>query len=68
MITNHLVSSGYRRIAFAAKHYNCPIYKGIQAYKDVLIDNNIDFNPDYLIYSNLLLRIHMMYQPVYQQI
>lgn len=54
MITNHLVSSGYRRIAFAAKHYNCPIYKErIQAYKDVLIDNNIDFNPDYLIYSEL---------------
>jgi len=52
MITNHLVSSGYRRIAFAAKHYNCPIYKErIQAYKDVLNENNIDFNPDYLIYS-----------------
>ncbi|MEA4917997.1 LacI family DNA-binding transcriptional regulator [Proteiniphilum sp.] len=52
MLTNHLVSSGYRRIAFAAKHYNCPIYKErVQAYKDVLNKNNIAFNPDYLIYS-----------------
>lgn len=56
MLTNHLVSSGYRKIAFAAKHYNCPIYKErVQAYKDVLNKNNIVFNPDYLIYSELTL-------------
>lgn len=55
-LTSHLVSSGFRRIAFAAKHYNCPVYKErIQAYKDVLIKNNIAFNPDYLIYSELTL-------------
>lgn len=52
MITNHLISSGYRKIAFAAKHYNCPIYKErIQAYKDILNENGIDFNPDYVIFS-----------------
>lgn len=56
MLTNHLVSSGYRKIAFAAKHYNCPIYKErIQAYKDVLTKNDIVFNPAYLIYSELTL-------------
>jgi LacI family transcriptional regulator len=54
MLTNHLVTSGYKKIAFAAKHYNCPIYKErIQAYKDVLSENNVEFNPDYLIYSEL---------------
>lgn len=56
MLTNHLVSSGYRRIAFAAKHYNCPIYKErVLAYKDVLNKRNIVFNPNYLIYSELTL-------------
>lgn len=56
MLTNHLISSGCRRIAFAAKHYNCPIYKErVQAYKDLLAKNNIEFNPDYLIYSELTL-------------
>ena len=52
MLTNHLVTSGYRRIGFAAKHISCPIYKQrIKAYKDVLNENEIAFNPDYLIYS-----------------
>ena len=56
MLTTHLVSSGHQKIAFAAKHYNCPIYKErIQAYKDLLNKNNITFNPDYLIYSELTL-------------
>lgn len=56
LLTTHLVSSGYRNIAFAAKHYNCPIYKErVQAYKDVLSKNSIAFNPDYLIYSELTL-------------
>lgn len=56
MLTNHLVSSGYKKVAFAAKYYNCPIYKErIQAYKDVLKKNNIEFNLDYLIYSELTL-------------
>lgn len=54
LLANHLVSSGYRRIAFAAKHFNCPIYKErLQAYKDVLAENHLPFNPDYIIYSEL---------------
>jgi DNA-binding LacI/PurR family transcriptional regulator len=54
MLTNHLVSSGYQRIAVAAKHFNCSIYKErLQAYKDVLTENNLPFNPDYIIYSEL---------------
>lgn len=53
-LTQHLVSTGCRRIAFAAKHFNCPIFRNrIQAYKDVLELHNIEFNPDYLIYSEL---------------
>lgn len=53
-LTNHLVGSNYKRIAFAAKHFNCPIYKErIQAYKDVLAANNLPFNEDYLIFSEL---------------
>ena len=53
-LTNHLVGSNYKRIAFAAKHFNCPIYKErIQAYKDVLVANNLTFNEDYLIFSEL---------------
>lgn len=56
MLTNHLISSGYRNIAFAAKHYNCTIYKErVQAYKDVLNKHDIEFNPNYLIYSELTL-------------
>lgn len=54
LLTNHLVSSNYRGIAFAAKHFDCPIYKErIQAYKDVLATNNIPFNPNYIIHSEL---------------
>ncbi|HHV86386.1 MAG TPA: LacI family transcriptional regulator [Petrimonas sp.] len=54
LLTNHLVGSNYRRIAFAAKHFDCPIYKErIQAYKDVLAANNIPFNQNYIIYSEL---------------
>lgn len=54
ILTNHLISIGCKRIAFAAKHFNCPIYKNrIQAYKDVLEKNEIAFNPNYLIYSEL---------------
>lgn len=53
-LTNHLVGSNYKRIAFAAKHFNCPIYKErIQAYKDVLSASNLPFIRDYLIYSEL---------------
>lgn len=56
LLTEHLISSGYNKIAFAAKHFKCPIYKErVQAYKDVLNDNNIVFNPDYLLYSELTL-------------
>lgn len=56
ILTRHLVSAGRRRIAFAAKHYNCPIYKDrIRAYKDVLAQNHIPFDPDLLIYSDLTL-------------
>lgn len=54
LLTNHLVKSDYKRIAFAAKHFNCPIYKErIQAYSDVLAENQTPFNPDYIIYSEL---------------
>lgn len=54
LLTNHLVSSNCHKIAFAAKHFNCPIYKErIQAYQDVLAANGIQFNPNYLIYSEL---------------
>lgn len=54
LLTNHLVSSNYKRIAFAAKHHNCHIYKErIQSYKDVLKAYDITFNPNYLIYSEL---------------
>ena len=53
-LTKHLVSTGRRRIAFASKHFNCPIFKNrVQAYKDVLEQNKIEFNPNYLIYSEL---------------
>lgn len=53
-LTRHLVSTGCRRIAFAAKHYNCPVYKGrIAGYKDVLRENNLEFDPSLLIYSEL---------------
>ena len=56
-LASHIISTGRRRIAFAAKHFNCPIYKNrVQAYKDVLKKNNIPFNPDYLIYSELTLK------------
>lgn len=56
LLTEHLISSGYNKIAFAAKHFKCPIYKErVQAYKDVLNDSNIVFNPDYLLYSELTL-------------
>ena len=54
LLTNHLLNSNYQRIAFAAKHFDCPIYKErVQAYKDVLAENKISFNSDYLIYSEL---------------
>jgi len=54
LATSHLLSAGYRKIAFAAKHYNCNIYKErVQAYKDALAKNNIAFNPDFLLYSEL---------------
>lgn len=56
MLTNHLITSGFKKVAFAAKHYHCPIYKErVQAYKDVLDKYDITFNPDYLIYSELTL-------------
>ncbi len=56
MLTRHLISTGRRKIAFAAKHYNCPIYKDrVRAYKDVLKENGIAFSHDLLIYSELTL-------------
>lgn len=52
LLTNHLVTSGYHRIGFAASHFNCPInHERIRAFKDVLREHGIDFNPDYLIHS-----------------
>ena len=57
LLTNHLVSTGRDRIAFAAKHFNCPIFNNrVQAYKDVLQQNGIEFNPDYLIHSELTIK------------
>lgn len=54
LLTRHLASTGCRRIAFAAKHYNCPIYKDrIRAYKDVLKENGQEFEQELLIYSEL---------------
>lgn len=56
MLTKHLVSTGKKRIAFAAKHFKCPIYKErIKAYKDVLKQSGLSFNSDHLIYSELTL-------------
>lgn len=56
MLTKHLVSIGSRRIAFAAKHYNCPIYKDrVRAFKDVLKESGLTFSPELLIYSELTL-------------
>lgn len=56
LLTKHLATTGRRRIAFAAKHYNCPIYKDrIRAYEDVLKENGLDLDPELLIYSELTL-------------
>lgn len=54
LLTRHLASTGCRRIAFAAKHYNCPIYKDrIRGYTDVLKENGLEFEKELLIYSEL---------------
>lgn len=51
---NHLILGGYKRIAFAAKHYDCKIYKErVQAYKDTLSKNEIEFDSELLMYSEL---------------
>lgn len=53
-LVKHLVSSNYSRIAFAAKHYSCPVYRErVQAYQDVLAEAKYRFRPEYLIYSEL---------------
>lgn len=53
-LTTHLINTGYRKIAMAAKHYNCSIYKDrIRGYEYALKKNNLEFNKDYIIYSEL---------------
>ncbi len=50
--TKHLISAGYKEIAFVAKHFNCSIYKERErAYRDALSEEGITFNPQLLIYS-----------------
>lgn len=52
--TKHLVEAGYKRIAFAAKHHNCVIFKErIRAYCDVLKGAGIVFDKNLLIHSEL---------------
>ena len=54
LATNHLIKSGYKRIAFAAKHYNCNVYnERIRAYRDALEHAEIEFDNDLVIYSEL---------------
>lgn len=54
LATNHLIKSGYKRIAFAAKHYNCNVYnERIRAYRDALEHAEIEFDDDLVIYSEL---------------
>jgi len=51
---NHLIGNGYKRIAHLAGHPNSSKFSEIvQGYKSALSDNRIDFNTDYLIYSDL---------------
>lgn len=52
--TKKLLIAGYNRIAFAAKHYRCPIYQEQeQGYKDALADQQISFNPQLVLHSEL---------------
>jgi len=51
---SHLLGNGYKRIAHLAGHPNSSKYGEIvEGYKLALREANIDFNPDYLIYSDL---------------
>lgn len=54
LATHHLIKSGYKRIAFAAKHFNCNVYnERIRAYKDALEHAEIEFDKNLIIYSEL---------------
>ena len=51
---NHLIGNGFKRIAHLAGHPNSSKFSEIvDGYKSALIENNISFNNDYLIYSDL---------------
>ena len=51
---SHLIRNGYKRIAHLAGHPNSSKFSEIvKGYKSALLDNEIDFNNDYLIYSDL---------------
>ena len=51
---SHLLGNGYKRIAHLAGHPNSSKYSEIvEGYKLALTENDIDFNSDYLIYSDL---------------
>lgn len=54
MLTEHAIKNGYKRIAIAAKHYNCSIYKErIKAYEDALEHNGIEFDKSLIMFSEL---------------
>ncbi|MGL4853340.1 MAG: LacI family DNA-binding transcriptional regulator [Phocaeicola sp.] len=52
--TEKLLKAGYQRVAFAAKHYNCSVYREReQGYRDALAHYNCAFDPKLLIRSEL---------------
>ncbi|MEX2232573.1 MAG: LacI family DNA-binding transcriptional regulator [Cyclobacteriaceae bacterium] len=51
--TQHLIDQGCRRIAtIAGPSHLYTSCKRFEGYKDALMKNNIEFNPDYLIYAD----------------
>jgi|LGOV01.1.fsa_nt_gb LacI family transcriptional regulator len=51
---SHLIGNGYKRIAHLAGHPNSSKFSGIvEGYKLALVENNIELNNDYIIYSDL---------------
>lgn len=51
---SHFVGNGYKKIAHLAGHPNSSKYSEIvEGYKSALFENNLEFNSDYIIYSDL---------------
>ena len=51
---SHLIGNGYKRVAHLAGHPSSSKFSEIvKGYKTALLDNKIEFNKDYLIYSDL---------------